>query len=143
MPPAVRKRFQNRQTPPARKLTKRRSLTIGDQGPAWENLAGTDDKQHSLKDLEKSKAVAIVFTCNTCPVAVAYEDRLMKLASDYKDKGVSIVAICVNKDDRNNLDAMKQRAEQKGLTYDYLTDPSQESARDVRRHGHAACVLAR
>jgi peroxiredoxin len=111
------------------KADEKKDLTIGDQGPAWEGLAGTDDKQHSLKDLEKSKAVAIVFTCNTCPVAEAYEERLTKLASDYKDKGVSIVAICVNKDDRNNLDAMKQRAEKKGLTYDYLTDPSQESAR--------------
>jgi peroxiredoxin len=106
-----------------------KGVKIGDKAPTWEGLAGTDDKQHSLKDLEKSKAVAIVFTCNTCPVAVAYEDRLTKLASDYKDKGVSVVAICVNKDERNNLDAMKQRAEQKGLTYHYLTDPSQESAR--------------
>src|SRR5262245_13771967 len=66
----------------------KKGVDIGDQGPAWENLVGTDDKQHSLKDLEKSKAVAIVFTCNTCPVAQAYEDRLAKLATDYKDKGV-------------------------------------------------------
>jgi peroxiredoxin len=106
-----------------------KGLTIGDKAPSWEGLTGTDDKQHSLKDLEKSKAVAVIFTCNTCPVAQAYEDRLTKLATDYKDKGVSIVAICVNKDDRNSLDAMKERVEKKGLTYDYLTDPSQESAR--------------
>jgi peroxiredoxin len=106
-----------------------KGLTIGDKAPSWEGLTGTDDKQHSLTDLEKSKAVAVIFTCNTCPVAQAYEDRLTKLATDYKDKGVSIVAICVNKDDRNSLDAMKERVEKKGLTYDYLTDPSQESAR--------------
>jgi peroxiredoxin len=111
------------------KADEKKGLTIGDQGPTWENLTGTDDKQHSLKDLEKSKAVAIVFTCNTCPVAQAYEDRLMKLASDYKEKGVSVVAINVNQDEHNNLDAMKERAEKKGLTYDYLTDPSQQSAR--------------
>src|SRR5688572_16932701 len=53
-----------------------KSPGIGDKGPAWEALAGTDDKQHSLKDLEKAKAVAVIFTCNTCPVAVAYEDRM-------------------------------------------------------------------
>lgn len=106
-----------------------KEVKVGDKGPAWEGLTGTDDKQHSLKDLKKSKAVAIIFTCNTCPVAQAYEDRLTKLASDYKDKGVSVVAINVNKDSRNDLDAMKQRAEKKGFTFDYLTDPSQESAR--------------
>ena len=106
-----------------------KEVKVGNKGPAWEGLTGTDDKQHSLKDLKKSKVVAIIFTCNTCPVAEAYEDRLIKLANDYKDKGVSVVAINVNKDSRNDLDAMKQRAEKKGFTFDYLTDPSQKSAR--------------
>lgn len=107
-----------------------KELKIGDSAPAWKDLAGTDDKQHSLKDLEKAKAVAVVFTCNTCPVAQAYEDRLNKLATDYKDKGVAIVAINVNKDPNNSLDAMKQRVEKKGLTYAYLFDPPQQIARD-------------
>jgi thiol-disulfide isomerase/thioredoxin len=91
-----------------------KELKIGDQAPAWKDLAGTDDKQHSLNDLEKSKVVVVVFTCNTCPVAQAYEDRLIKLTNDYKDKGVAVMAINVNKDPNNSLDAMKQRAEKKG-----------------------------
>src|SRR4029079_1092099 len=78
-----------------------KEIKVGDQAPDWKGLTGTDDKKHSLKDLEKDKAVVIVFTCNTCPVAQAYEDRLNKLATDYKDKGVSVVAINVNKDKRN------------------------------------------
>ena len=45
----------------------------------------------------------MVFTCNKCPVAVAYEDRLMKFAADYKDKGVSVVAINVNRTGHNRL----------------------------------------
>jgi len=106
-----------------------KEIKVGDQAPDWKGLTGTDDKKHSLKDLEKDKAVVIVFTGNTCPVAQAYEDRLNKMATDYKDKGVSIVAINVNKDERNNLDSMKQRVEKKGLAYAYLTDPSQDSAR--------------
>jgi peroxiredoxin len=110
---------------PAKKL-----LEIGDAGPAWENLAGTDDKQHSLKDLAKAKAVVIVFTCNTCPVAQAYEDRLEQIAKDYKDKGVTLVAINVNKDKRNSLAAMKERATEKAFTFAYLFDPSQQIARD-------------
>ncbi len=107
-----------------------KSIKIGDKGPAWEDLMGTDDKPHSLKDLKKSKAVAVVFTCNTCPVAQAYEERLEKLSNDYKEKGVAIVAINVNDDPRNNLDAMKQRAEKKGFTYAYLIDPSQQIGRE-------------
>jgi peroxiredoxin len=107
-----------------------KSVKVGDKAPAWQNLAGTDDKQHSLKDLKKSKAVAVVFTCNSCPVAVAYEDRLIKLTNDYKSKGVAVVAINVNKDTKNDLDAMKQRAEEKGFTFAYLFDPSQQIARD-------------
>lgn len=103
---------------------------VGDKGPAWEGLTGTDDKKHSLADLKESKAIAIVFTCNECPVAKAYEDRLIKLSSDYKDKGVAVVAINVNKDKRNSLDAMKRRAEEKNFPYAYLFDPTQQIARD-------------
>jgi peroxiredoxin len=103
---------------------------IGAAAPAWQNLEGADGKQQSLKDLADAKAVAVIFTCNTCPVAVAYEDRMIKLANDYKDKGVTLVAINVNKDDANSLPAMKQRAEEKGFTFAYLFDPSQQIARD-------------
>jgi peroxiredoxin len=86
---------------------------IGAPAPAWENLTGTDDKQHSLKDLADAKAVAVVFTCNTCPVAVAYEE-----------------AINVNNNDENKLPAMQTRAEEKGFNFAYLYDPSQQIARD-------------
>jgi peroxiredoxin len=106
-----------------------KEIKIGDQAPDWKGLTGTDDKKHSMKDLEKDKAVVIVFTGNECPVAKAYEDRLNKMAADYKDKGVSIVAINVNPGERDSLDAMKQRAEKKGFVFAYLKDPSQDSAR--------------
>jgi peroxiredoxin len=109
---------------------KAQSAGIGADGPAWENLEGTDGKQHSLKDLADAKAVAVIFTCNSCPVAVAYEDRMIKLANDYKEKGVTLVAINVNKNEPNNLPAMKQRAEEKGFTFAYLFDPTQKIARD-------------
>jgi peroxiredoxin len=103
---------------------------IGAIAPEWENLTGTDDKQHSLKDLADAKAVAVVFTCNTCPVAQAYEDRLVQLANDYQDKGVTFVAINVNNVEGDKLPAMKERAEEKGFTFSYLYDPSQQIARD-------------
>jgi peroxiredoxin len=112
------------------KPTEPAGVKIGDAGPAWENLTGTDDKQHNLKDLADAKAVAVIFTCNTCPVAVAYEDRLNQLARDYEDKGVSLVAINVNNNEGNKMPAMKERAEEKGFTFAYLYDPSQKIARD-------------
>lgn len=102
---------------------------VGDKAPAWEGLTGTDDKQHSLKDLEKAKAVAVIFTCNTCPVAQAYEKRIAELSDKYKDT-VAVVAINVNKGKANDLEAMKNRTEKEGLTYAYLCDPSQKIGRD-------------
>jgi peroxiredoxin len=103
---------------------------IGASAPAWQNLEGTDGKQHSLTDLADAKAVAVVFTCNSCPVAIAYEDRLVQLANDYKDKGLALVAINVNNVEDDKLPAMKTRAEEKGFTFAYLYDPSQQIARD-------------
>lgn len=103
--------------------------TIGEKAPTWENLTGVDGKQHSLKDLDEAAAVAVVFTCNRCPVAMAYEDRLVALANDYKEKGVEVVAINVNSGDAEQLPAMKERATEKGFTFAYLSDPSQASGR--------------
>jgi hypothetical protein len=54
-------------------------LSIGDKAPAWENLAGVDDREHSLGDLGQRALVVVVFTCNSCPYAVDIEDRLVAL----------------------------------------------------------------
>jgi peroxiredoxin len=104
-------------------------VAIGDPAPDFDNLTGTDDQSHSLSDYRQAKAMVIVFTCNRCPVAQAYEDRLVKIADDYKDKGVQLVAINVNNDEDDKLPAMKQRAAAKGFNFPYLYDPSQASAR--------------
>ena len=73
--------------------------------------------------------MVVVFTCNHCPVAQAYEDRIVEIAADYKDKGVEVVAINVNNMEADKLPAMKERAEEKGFKFDYLYDPSQEIGR--------------
>src|SRR5687767_8634830 len=95
---------------------------IGATAPEWKNLPGTDDKQHSLADIKDAEAVVAIFTCNSCPVAIAYEDRLIALANEYKDKDVEFVAINVNNDESNGLAAMKERAEEKGFPFAYLYD---------------------
>ncbi len=119
-----------KQASAAQEETAKEGVEIGDAGPAWENLMGADDKKHSLKDLADAKAVAVVFSCNTCPVVVAYEDRMNQLAKDYKEKGVEFVAINVNNNEGNKLPAMKERAAEKGFVFQYLYDPSQQIARD-------------
>jgi peroxiredoxin len=106
-----------------------KKLAVGDAAPEWKELTGTDDKQHSLKDLAEAKAIVVVFTCNHCPVAKAYEERLVALADDYKDKGVEVVAINVNNNEADKLPAMKERAEEKGFEFAYLYDPSQAIGR--------------
>jgi peroxiredoxin len=104
-------------------------LAVGDPAPEWKDLMGVDDQKHSLGDLKEAKAVVVVFTCNHCPVAQAYEDRIIQLAADYKDKGVEVVAINVNNIDADKLPAMKTRAEEKAFKFSYLYDPSQEVGR--------------
>ena len=91
-----------------------KTISVGDKAPAWKDLTGVDDKKHALDDVAKAKAVVVVFTCNHCPVAVAYEDRLVKLAKDYEAKGVRVVAINVNNLEEDRLDKMKERAKAAG-----------------------------
>ena len=104
-------------------------LALGDKAPAWSKLEGVDGKKHSLADLKDAKAVVVVFTCNHCPVAKAYEERLVALNNDYKEKGVSLVAINVSNAEADKLPAMKERAEEKGFEFAYLYDPSQKIGR--------------
>jgi peroxiredoxin len=105
-------------------------LKIGDAAPMFTDIIGVDDKKHSLDEFKDAKAVAVVFTCNKCPVAVNYEDRLIEYQNKYKDAGVQVVAINVNNAEADKLPAMKVRAEEKGFTFPYLYDESQKSARD-------------
>ena len=87
----------------------------------WAGIVGTDDKPHGLADYKDAKLVVVVFTCNHCPVATAYQERLVALQKDYKDKGVQVVAVCVNKGHADNLDAMKRWVESAGSTFPTFT----------------------
>jgi peroxiredoxin len=104
-------------------------LNIGDAAPAWKALPGTDEKPHSLDDLKKSKLVVVVFTCNSCPIATDYEDRILALADKYKGDA-AFVAINVNTIPQDSLPKMKERAESKKFPFPYLFDESQKIAKD-------------
>jgi thiol-disulfide isomerase/thioredoxin len=105
-----------------------RQLSPGDRAPSWTGLVGVDDRPHALADY-KSKVLVLVFTCNHCPVAQAYEDRLLDLARAYAPRGVGWVAINCNTIEPDKLPAMKARAAEKRYPFDYLYDPSQSSGR--------------
>jgi len=107
-------------------------LEIGGKAPDWSGLKGVDDKEHGLSDYSDAKAVVIVFTCNHCPVAIAYEDRLIALQKDYKGKGVQVIAINPNspKVPGDSFENMKKRAKAKKFNFPYLVDATQQVARD-------------
>src|SRR6186713_1908909 len=79
----------------------------GEAGPDFK-AKGVDGKEYKLS--KDAKVTVLCFTCNRCPVAIAYEDRFIELAKKYHGKGVEFVAINVNSGE--DIAAMKQRAEE-------------------------------
>ena len=122
-------------------------LPIGSAAPDFA-LPGVDGRIHSLADYAASPVLAIVFTCNHCPIAQLYEHRIMRLYEDYRDKGVAVVAIQPNapaalrideldsSDMSDTLAEMKIRAAYKHLTYPYLYDGETQSV--ARAYGPQA-----
>jgi peroxiredoxin len=106
-------------------------LNIGDPAPAWEILPGVDGQPHSLAELKDKPVVVVVFTCNSCPVAVEYEDRINAFAKQHAgpDGKVALVAINCNKLEADLLPAMQARAKAKGFVFPYLSDVSQKTGR--------------
>lgn len=106
-----------------------KKLNVGDPAPAWKGLVGIDDKPHNLADSEKAKVVVIAFTCNHCPVAVAYEDRFIHFVKEYEPRGVKFIAINSNLVEADLPDKMKERAKEKKFNFEYLFDANQDVAR--------------
>lgn len=110
-----------------------KTLELGSAAPDF-NLPGVDGKNHELADFGKAEVLVIVFTCNHCPTAQAYEERIKRLAADYKNKGVALVAISSNdpkavrldelgySDMNDSLEDMKVRARRIGFNFPYLYD---------------------
>ena len=106
-------------------------LKPGDKAVHFE-LPGVDDRSHALADYADKEAVAVVFTCNHCPYARAWEDRLIGIQADYAARGVQLVAISSNdakKYPDDSFPRMRERSEEKGFNFPYLYDESQEVAR--------------
>jgi peroxiredoxin len=114
-------------------------LEIGAAAPEFK-LPGVDGKTYTLADFANAKVLVVLFTCNHCPTAQAYEDRVLKMHADYKDKGVALVAINPNDalavrldelgytDLGDTLADMKIRAKDRGFKFPYLYDGETQAA---------------
>src|SRR3569833_3444356 len=69
-----------------------KTLPIGDKAPDF-SLPGIDGKTYTLQSFKDAKVLVIVFMCNHCPTSQAYENRVIKITSDYASKGIKVVAI--------------------------------------------------
>jgi peroxiredoxin len=102
-------------------------LAIGDKAPTFKDIPAADGKTYGLESFKDAKVVVVVFTCNSCPVAIDYEDRIVEFTKKYKDKGVAVIA--VNQKLSEDIEAVKKRAEEKGFNFPYCFDQSQDAAR--------------
>ena len=105
-------------------------LKTGDPAPNF-NLQGVDGEYYSLDSFSKDFLV-VIWTCNHCPFAKAYEDKLISLCREF---GHRIDFVAVNSNDASNypedsFEKMKERSDEKGFPFPYVFDETQESARD-------------
>jgi len=116
-----------------------KTLAIGATAPEF-HLPGVDGKEYTLQSFADAKLLLVVFTCNHCPTAQAYEDRIIKLHADYKGKGVALLAISPNDpkavrldelgytDVGDSFDDMKLRAKERKFAFPYLYDGDKQAA---------------
>lgn len=97
------------------------------------SLKNIDEKIVSLDDFSDQKGVVLIFTCNHCPFAIAWEDRIIALDKKYRELGYPVVAINPNNPEiqpEDSFEKMVKRAESKHFTFPYLFDESQDVYRN-------------
>ena len=106
-------------------------IAIGDTAPGFE-LPDTEGRSRSLADPPGAPARVVIFTCNHCPYALAWHDRLMDVGREYGRRGVAFFAINSNDAERypaDSFEKMKERTRKEEWPMPYLYDESQEVAR--------------
>ncbi len=103
-------------------------INVGDKAEDF-RLKNIDGKLVSLGDFKDAKGFVVVFTCNHCPYAKAYQDRLIEIDQKYKKLGFPVIAINSN-DDKivpdDSYAEMIKRAKEKSFTFPYLRDEDQK-----------------
>ena len=112
-------------------LTESQKAKIGSSAPDF-NLPATDGQNWTLDSFKETRVLVIIFTCNHCPYAKAAWPLLVKLAQEFKEKGVAFVAINPNDETQypeDSFELMKQRVDDWQINFPYLRDETQEVAR--------------
>ncbi len=112
-------------------------LSVGDAAPRF-RLPATDGRTYGLDDFRTSPLLLVVFSCNHCPYAQAWEGRLIELAKEFSPRGLATVVINPNDADSypdDSFERMRERAVQKAYPFPYLRDETQEVA-----HAYGALV---
>jgi len=107
-------------------------VSVGEKAPTFSGIPATTkegvDSSLSMSDI-KEDVVVLVFLANHCPVVQAYEDRIIDFTNDYKGKSVKVVGVAVSDQDIDRLPGIKTYMKEKGSTYVYGYDESQEIGR--------------
>jgi peroxiredoxin len=112
-------------------MSSERGTAIGERAPGLE-LPDTDGAVRSLADAEGAPATVVVWTCNHCPYALAWHDRIVDAAVDYAPRGVRFLAVNSNDAERypaDSYEAMRARVASEEWPFPYLHDETQEAAR--------------
>lgn len=118
----------NKNHEPKQKVSSTKGYEVGDTAADFK-LKNIDGKMVSLSDFKTAKGFIVVFTCNHCPYAKKYEDRIVALDKKYKDAGYPVIAINPNDPNVQPEDGFQQmitRAKEKGFTFPYLVDEGQK-----------------
>jgi peroxiredoxin len=111
-------------------LQAQNGYSVGDKATDFK-LKNVDGSMVSLADFNESKGFVVIFTCNHCPYVIAYEDRIIELDKKYKKLGYPVIAINPNDETivpGDSFEGMVKRANEKGFTFPYLRDKTQEIA---------------
>lgn len=120
--------FNKNNEEPKQKVSSSKGYEVGDTAADFK-LKNIDGKMVSLSDFKTVKGFIVVFTCNHCPYAKKYEDRIVALDKKYKDAGYPVIAINPNDPNVQPEDGFQQmikRAKEKGFTFPYLVDEGQK-----------------
>lgn len=113
---------------PIHSSTPVKGYEVGDEAADFK-LKNIDGKMVSLSDFKTAKGFIVVFTCNHCPYAKKYENRIVELDKKFKDQGYPVIAINANDptvQPEDGYQQMIERAKQKGFTFPYLVDEGQK-----------------
>ncbi len=109
-------------------MAQEKGFSVGDKATDF-NLENVDGTWVSLSGLDNAKGAIVIFSCNSCPYVVAYEDRMIELHHNYAPQGYPVIAINPNDDQlspRDSFEKMQARAKDINFPFAYLYDKSQD-----------------